>query len=253
MTGQEHQGSQVQCQAAQPEPGRRIVLLDVDGTLVESAPGILASVRRAFEALGYPVPDDPALNRFIGPPLVDSFAAAGVRPEDVDPIVAAYRQVYANPSFPDPGRPGQLIEGRLLGGVYDGIADALRTLRAQGYLLYSATAKPEPMALPVCAHFGLTPLLDGIYGATLDRSRNQKHQVIAYVLERIGYDPAAGDRVVMVGDRDNDADGATVNGIDCIGCRWGYGEPGELEAHGVVAIADTPADLPAAISRYFAR
>ncbi|RSX58758.1 HAD hydrolase-like protein [Bifidobacterium samirii] len=232
--------------------GRRIVMLDVDGTLVESAPGILASVRHAFEELGYDVPDAAALNRFIGPPLVETFASFGMDAATADEATAAYRRVYANPSFPDPDRPGELIEGRLLGGVYDGVKAMIGELKARGCTVVTATAKPEAMAFPVLDHFGLTPLVDAVYGATLDRSRNRKPQVIAYALDALGYDPAAGDRAVMVGDRDNDVDGARDNGLDCIGCRWGYAEGGELEAHGAVAVAETPADLPDAVDAYFA-
>ena len=232
--------------------GRTIVMLDVDGTLVESAPGILASVRHAFEELGYEVPDADTLNRFIGPPLVDAFAACGMDRDTADEAVRAYRRVYANPAFPDPDHPGELIEGRLLGGVYQGIPDMIAELKRRGHLVITATAKPEAMAFPVLDHFGLTPLVDAVYGATLDRSRNRKDQVIAYALANVGYDPTRGDRAVMVGDRDNDADGARVNGLDCIGCRWGYSEEGELEAHGAADIVDAPAELPDAVDRYFA-
>ena len=165
---------------------------------------------------------------------------------------AAYRRVYANPSFPDPERPGELIEGRLLGGVYDGVKPMIGELKARGYTVVTATAKPEAMAFPVLDHFGLTPLVDAVYGATLDRSRNRKPQVIAYALDALGYDPAAGDRAVMVGDRDNDVDGARDNDLDCIGCRWGYAEDGELEAHGAVCVVDTPDALADAVDAYFA-
>ena len=245
-------GTDAATTAAAGVRGRRIVMLDVDGTLVESAPGILASVRHAFEELGYDVPDAAALNRFIGPPLVETFASFGMDAATADEATAAYRRVYANPSFPDPDHPGELIEGRLLGGVYDGVTAMIGELKARGYTVVTATAKPEAMAFPVLDHFGLTPLVDAVYGATLDRTRNRKPQVIAYALESLGYDPAAGDRAVMVGDRDNDVDGARDNNLDCIGCRWGYAEEGELEAHGAVAVAGTPADLPDAVDAYFA-
>ena len=57
---------------------------------------------------------------------------------------------------------------------------------------------------PICEHFHLTELLDGIYGASRDNSRLDKDQVIRYCFDKIGFDAAAGDKAVMIGDRYTD-------------------------------------------------
>ena len=83
-------------------------------------------------------------------------------------------------------------------------------------------------------------------------SRISKTQVIRYVFDVIDYNPEKGDRALMVGDRWTDADGAKDCGLDCLGCAWGYAEPGELEAHGSYRIIDSVNELNTAICEYFA-
>ena len=105
---------------------------------------------------------------------------------------------------------------------------------------------------PICDYFGFNNLIDGIYGASRDMSRITKAQVIRYVFDEIGYDSAQGDKALMVGDRWTDADGAKECGLDCLGCAWGYAEPGELKAHGSYRIIDNVSELSTAVLEYFA-
>src|SRR3954453_18410928 len=115
--------------------GRRLVLFDLDGTLVDSTPGIWASVRVAAAALGLPEPTAAQLTAMIGPPLQDGFALAlGVPAGDVPRSVPAYRAHYAA---------GALLDTT----VYDGIPQLLDTLTADGATLAITTSKPEPFAL----------------------------------------------------------------------------------------------------------
>lgn len=234
-------------------PARKIVLLDLDGTLTDSAPGILACVRRTFEALGRPVPDEAELHRFVGPAIIDSLRRNDVPEDQLEFGIATYREYYADKAvFDDPNNPGQLCPGRYVNSLFDGVAGQLEALHADGYTLYVATCKPEYQAKPICERFGVTPLVDGVYGASRDGSRLDKDQVIRYCFDSIGFDAAAGDRALMVGDRWTDADGAIACGLDCLGCAWGYAEPGELESHGCYRIIEHVADLRDAVNAYFA-
>ncbi|MBT1161674.1 MULTISPECIES: HAD hydrolase-like protein [Bifidobacterium] len=229
-----------------------VVLLDLDGTLTQSHFGIIACVVKAFEALGLPVPDDAELHRFIGPAIIESFKRNHIPDGKLDEAVRIYREYYADKAvFDDPNDPGHLVPGRLYNRVYDGIPKQLATLRKAGYYLAIATCKPEYQAVPICDHFGLTGMVDGVYGASRDNSRLDKDQVIRYAFDRIGFDAAAGDRALMVGDRWTDADGASACGLDCLGCGWGYSEPGELAQHGCYRILDTVAELSGAVEDYF--
>ena len=228
-----------------PQPTRyELVLLDLDGTLTDSAPGILASVRHAYAALGLPVPAEPVLRGFVGPPLAESFLAHGVPAGLVGDAVAAYREVYAA---------GNLLDN----AVYPGVPECLTAVRASGARLAVATSKPEPMARRIVEHFGLDAFLDrgpdDVFGATLDGTRTSKGDVIAHALasfdggglDATGLARAGG--VVMVGDREHDVLGAAVHGIACVGVAWGYAYPGELLEAGASAVVSTPGELVAAL------
>ncbi|WP_166845167.1 HAD hydrolase-like protein [Isoptericola sp. BMS4] len=218
-----------------PEP---LVLLDLDGTLMDSAPGIVAGVRHAYATLGVPVPDDATLRSFVGPPITDSFPAHGVPPERVDEAVRAYREVYAS---------GGMYDNR----VFDGVPEALRALRDAGCGLAVATSKPEVYARPICDRFGLSALVDAVFGAPVDEATSTKADVVAKALAALGRPPspvdAADGPVIMVGDREHDVHGAAAHGIACLGVTWGYAGDGELTAAGAVALVDDVADLAGAV------
>lgn len=109
-----------------------------------------------------------------------------------------------------------------------------------------ATCKPEYQAKPICDRFGVTEMVDGIYGASKDNSRLLKEQVIEYCFDHIGFDRAI-DCALMVGDRWTDADGAQACGLDCLGCGWGYAEPDELAEHGAYRVIDHVDELHDAV------
>ena len=90
-------------------------------------------------------------------------------------------------------------------------------------------------------HFDLAQYCDFICGATLDETRTDKAEVIAYALETAGITDKTG--LVMVGDREHDVLGAKKNGLPCIGAVYGYGTAEELTAAGAAAqmcIRDSP-------------
>ncbi len=205
----------------------RLVLFDLDGTLVDSSPGIHAAVRYAAAALGRPEPTARQLRGMVGPPLQDGFALVlGVPVGDVPRAVAAYRECYAG---------GALLQAT----VHDGVPDLLAALRAAGATLAVATSKPEPFAVRLLEHTGLLPAFASVHGATMDGLVRHKDQVVAAALAAHpdGRDP------VLVGDRSHDVLGAAAHGLPCIGAGWGPAEDGELETAGAVAVAATPADV----------
>ena len=231
---------------------KKVVLLDLDGTLTDSAKGILASVTETFKELGMQVPDAAELQRFVGPPIIDSLRRNHVPDDQLNHGVDLYRDYYADRNiFDDPNNPGQKVAGRYVNTVFEGIPQQLAALRADGYYLAVATCKPEYQAMPICDRFGVTGMVDGIYGASMDNSRLLKEQVIEYCFEHIGFDRSV-DRALMVGDRWTDADGAKACGLDCLGCGWGYAEPGELTEHGAYRIIDQVDELHDAVVEYFA-
>ncbi|MDF7663797.1 HAD hydrolase-like protein [Bifidobacterium sp. ESL0763] len=231
-----------------------VVLLDLDGTLTRSEPGIIAALRRAYDAMDLPLPDADELRRFIGPSILESFARNGV-PEPLAQLgLRTFRMYYDEKAvFDRPHHPGIKIPGKYLGELYPGILGQLERLHHAGYRLAVASCKPEYQAVPVCEHFGASKVLDDIFGASRDGSRRSKEQVIRYGFDRIGFDKAHSDRALMVGDRWTDVDGAKAVGIDCLGCGWGYAEPDELESHGAYRVLDRVDGLADAVEEYFAQ
>ncbi|MFT8358385.1 HAD hydrolase-like protein [Bifidobacterium aquikefiri] len=235
------------------EHPRKVVLLDLDGTLTESAPGILACVKKTFEAVGMPIPDDHELQQFIGPAIIESLQRNNVPEDKLQLAVDTYRSYYSDiAAFDDPCMPGSKVPGKLVNVMYPGIIDQLRKLRAEGYYLAIATCKPEYQANPICEHFHLTDEVDGLYGASQDMTRLHKDQVIRYAFASIGFDESQGDIAIMVGDRWTDVDGAKAVGIASIGCNWGYANPGELREHGVTTTIDKVHDMTDAVNDLFA-
>lgn len=228
-----------------------LALLDLDGTLTDSAPGIVASLRAALTEAGLPVPDDATLRTFVGPPLPESLARAGVPAERVDELITVYRRHFAG---------GGMFDN----AVYPGIPEALGRLQDAGVRLAVATSKPEVYARQIVAHFGLdryltgaadrgVPGVENVFGAGADRGpRSSKAAVIGHALDTLAERAAVGAgapvpavaEIRMVGDRFYDVAGAREQGIATVGVAWGYGLPGELEGAGAIAVAPTPADLP---------
>jgi phosphoglycolate phosphatase len=213
------------------------VLLDLDGTISDSSPGIGRSLRHAFRACGYEPPTDEQVRSVIGPPFEIGLPTLGVHIDDVDRVVHAYRERYED-------------IGLFENAVYPGIAEMLDTLAAAGHTLSIATAKPEPTARRIIEHFGFADHFAVQAGASVEvgAGRRTKADVINYALICLEMSPSDLAQVVMVGDRDHDVEGAHMNGIDCIGVTWGFGSPEELRGAGAAALVDHPGEVAAAVA-----
>ncbi len=207
----------------------KTILFDLDGTLTDSKEGITRSVRYALESLGENIPGDEILNKFIGPPLKESFMKyCGLSDDKTKSALEKYRERFS-------------VTGIYENSVYDGIESLLKLLKANGKKLIVATAKPEIYANRIIEHFGLAPYFDFIAGSEFDGARTNKNDVMSYVFELL--DISDRSTVIMVGDREHDVIGAKSQGIPCIGVLYGYGSRTELEAAGADYIVETVADL----------
>jgi phosphoglycolate phosphatase len=207
----------------------QLVIFDLDGTLTDSAAGIVSSFRHALAQVGEPVPDDPDLpGLVVGPPMHQTLRAMGLG-EKTDAAIAAYRADYT-------------ARGWELNEVFDEIPELLADLRAAGVRLAVATSKAEATARKILEHFGLDDHFEVIAGATLDGVRATKAEVVAHLLAQL--DPVP-EHVLMVGDRSHDVQGASDHGIDTIVVQWGYGASDfdDAEAHRPFARVSTVAAL----------
>ena len=205
---------------------KRTILFDLDGTLTDSAEGIINCTQLALKHFGLPIPERKDMEFVVGPPLRDSFLRLGVAEADVEKAIEIYRSRYV---------PIGMFENT----PYPGITAMLAALKQAGHELYVATSKPEGMATAILEKFQLSGYFDKIYGASLDGSRDSKDKVIAYVLEELG----PRENIVMVGDTHYDVEGAAMYGIKTIGVYWGFGKVQDMVAAGAIDIVDSPAQL----------
>ncbi len=184
----------------------QLVIFDLDGTLTDSAEGIVSSFRHALDQIGANVPDGDLTSRIVGPPMHHTLSAMGLG-EHTDAAIAAYRADYTT-------------RGWAINTLFDGIQPLLADLRAAGVRLAVATSKAEPTARRILAHFGLDEHFEVIAGASVDGTRASKTDVLAHALAQLQPLP---ERVLMVGDRNHDVEGAAAHGIDAVVVGWGYG------------------------------
>ena len=182
------------------------MIFDLDGTLTDSADGIVSSFRHALGQIGAAVPDGDLADRIVGPPMHHTLAAMGLG-EHTDAAITAYRADYTT-------------RGWEINSLFDGIGPLLADLRAVGVRLAVATSKAEPIARRILAHFGLDGHFEVVAGASVDGTRSTKTDVLAHALAQLQPLP---ERVLMVGDRRHDVEGAAAHGIDAVVVGWGYG------------------------------
>ena len=201
------------------------IFLDLDGTLTDPALGITNSFVHALKYYGLPIPSFEELCKLIGPPLPYSFETTfGFAHDKAMEAVAKYREYFAE-------------KGLYENSVYDGIPELLQQLRDKGLHLAIATSKPEEYSIKIAEHFGLAKYFDHICGSLMDETRSKKSEVIAYAMQTNGLASDDSSRILMIGDRFHDIEGAKANNIKTCGVLYGYGTRAELEQAGADFIA----------------
>ncbi|MFC6841196.1 HAD family hydrolase [Xanthomonas theicola] len=208
----------------------RTLFFDMDGTLIDSEPGIVGSIVHTFQQLGRPPPPPAQLRSWIGPPLRDSFHACFGGDQDVvEQALSLYRARYDRLGW---------TQHR----VFDGIAQAVGALRACGHRLAVVTSKNERFARRIAEHLPFGHCFEDVIGASDDGQRRFKPDLIAEALRRLSLASA---QCVMIGDRRMDIEGANHHGMRSIGVLWGFGDEAELRQAGAGALAHAPVQLPA--------
>ena len=205
------------------------IFFDLDGTLTDSQDGILNSFRSIFKHFGIKEPEYNVLKTYIGPPLVLTIGQTlGFTGKKLEEGVKVFRSYYDNQGYK---------ENRL----YDGIPQTLQRLKALGCKLSVATSKPEHTAKKIMEHFDIAKYFDNICGSLPDESRSKKTDVIEYAIKLNGITDRS--KILMVGDRKFDVEGAHQSGLQCAGVLFGYGSREEFEAAAADYIVEKPKDL----------
>lgn len=201
------------------------ILFDLDGTISDPKQGICGCVQYALRSFGIEEPELDRLEPFIGPPLAESFMKYyNFTAEQAQEAVEKYRERFS-------------VTGKYENVLYPGMGALLHDLKASGATLAIASSKPTVYVEDILVHFGIREYFDIVVGSELDGRRVHKEEVVAEVLSQLAArgesDP---DKMVMIGDRSFDVEGAKAIGAHCIAVSYGYAQPGELENAGAEII-----------------
>jgi phosphoglycolate phosphatase len=206
------------------------LFFDMDGTLIDSKPGIFNSVYYTLEKLGIPKSEWPAdFNPFIGPPLRMSFKTLfGFDDAMAELATVTYREYYSS-------------HGLYEFTIYDGIPETLQQLSDAGIKLSLVTSKAEIYALKIAEKAGFSKILETVSGCEINGQRSEKPELIAWTLNKLGLAPSP--QILMVGDRSFDISGARIAGISSAAVLYGYGSYEELNSENPGMLVTSPKDL----------
>ena len=201
------------------------VIFDFDGTVVDTGEGIIKSLQYSFREMGREVPDMSDLKKFIGPPIHYSYTTYyGVSEDEVGEYIKKYRERYK-------------VKGIYECRLYEGMTELLDSLKAKGIKIGIASSKPQHLIYSVADYLGVTGKFDAIVGVKIDDSNHStKTGLVLEAMRQLGATDKT--KVLMVGDRCYDIDGAKGAGVKSCGVLWGYGNEAEFIEHGANYIVE---------------
>lgn len=207
----------------------KTILFDLDGTLIDSKPGILTAIRKTLNEFKIPYTEE-VINQMVGPPFrISMKELLGIEDMSlIEQLIFVYRIHYKGGDWKDCS-------------IYDGVEDMLTALRGAGYTIGLATSKPLQYTTIIMESLGLDKYFDYVGGATGDATAEMKTDVINMVLSKLNVTDL--DSVLMIGDRLYDIEGAKQSGVDSMGILWGYGDRAEHESCGADFILSTPSEV----------
>lgn len=190
------------------------IFFDLDGTLTDSAPGIINSIKYACDKMKLAYPDEETLKSFVGPPLKGMMQKVfSLSDKAADKMVALYRERFS-------------AVGLFENSVYPGVYDMLSDIKAAGLKTALATSKPTVFAERILDKFELSKYFDFISGSELSGAHVSKTEVISIAMENL---KASKSESIMVGDRSFDILSSHELGIASLAVTYGYASPGEIE------------------------
>lgn len=186
----------------------KLAIFDLDGTLIDSSPGIIDCVKRTIVHYRLGDLSEETLRSFIGPPVEYSFNRYfGLKGDTLAEVCAYFRELYST-------------EGIYGATLYNGIVNVLDTLHARGMKTAIATNKRQRYTIPLLEHLGIMDKFDSVYG-TDDNGQLTKDILIARCMEQCGISSTC--QVVMIGDTCHDRNAAEMAGVEFRPVAYGFG------------------------------
>ena len=184
----------------------KLVIFDLDGTLLVTGRGIVKSVAFTLKKMGLPIPNEDVCKSFVGPPFKKRFLELFSTDEKTaDAALAIFREEY--------GKGDVFLADRYLG-----MEECLAALR-EHFSLAVATNKREDHAVKLLDKFGLSQFFRVICGSDAAATMT-KEQIVAKAANKLG---VSHKDCFVIGDSDNDAKAAARLGMQFIGVTYGYG------------------------------
>ncbi len=207
----------------------KYILFDLDGTLLNTYPGVSNAVRYTMNHYNKPIPEEETMRKYLGPPLADSFKnIAGFSEEIIPEAIKKFREYY-------------LEKGIYEYEFFEDLKPTLKKLKEMDYILGVATSKLQVGAYTILKHAGIFDEFDYVCGSSADEGRITKSDVLENVLEHFGITDKT--EAILIGDRFHDIEGAKSVGIDCCCVLCGFGSEQEFKERGANYIVPHISDI----------
>lgn len=186
----------------------KLVIWDVDGTLLNTSEGIIDSAKYTIDRFGLEIPEEDVIKTYIGPPIQDSFARTmSVGMQKARSMADVFRERYKSKDL-------------LKAFPYDGVISLLMELQAKGMKQAVATYKRQDYAERIVEHFGMSCYMDAVCGSDFAGNLT-KADIIGNAIAAVGIHDKKS--IIMIGDTRNDSLGAAKMGVDFLGVSYGFG------------------------------
>lgn len=204
-------------------------LFDFDGTLCDTTEGIFNSVIYSLKCYGIEESDMEKLRFFVGPPLFESYKTLyNVSDDDANWLIAKYRERYKDNAAEE-------------SCIYEGVKDMLSALKGRGKKIAVASSKPKKFVDEISQYHDIYKYYDFVSAEDFKNNHSSKEDLINRCFNFFG-NPEK-EKVIMIGDRFYDIDGAKAVGVDSAGAVYGFGTEEELSKAGATYILNSPKDL----------
>lgn len=193
---------------------KKLIIFDMDGTIADTSPGIINSVKYTQKKLQLPEITFEQMLSHVGPPMEESYARNfGLSGEMLKKAVAYHREY-------------SILRGYKEIAIYNGIPELLAMLKKRGFYIAIATLKAQTTAEKILKEFKLDMLFDLVIGTNLECPMS-KSQIVNLCINKFSCKKT---ETILIGDSGYDAVAAAEVGIDFIAVLYGFGFKNESDA-----------------------